>query len=205
MANPNAPKKGDSIKVDPIRSIKDIKAIKKLLADHPRNLCLFTLGINTNLRASDLLRITAGDVRHLQPGDSFSLKEKKTGKDRMITLNKSVVDTVQGLLKSEKYLDTDPLFRGQREHRDNNTGLMTRVLTVPTVHKLVSEWCKTINLKGNFGSHTLRKTFGHIQHIVFKTPLPELMVCFNHSSQRQTLDYLCIQEDGIKSVYMNEI
>ena len=194
MANPNAPKKGDFIKVDPIRSIKDIKAIKKLLADHPRNLCLFTLGINTNLRASDLLRITSDKVRHLQPGDTLKLKETKTGKLRMITLNKSVVDTIQGLLKSEVYLDADLLFRGQRGP-----------LTAPTVHRLVSGWCESIHLKGNFGSHTLRKTFGHIQHTVFKTPLPELMVCFNHSSQRQTLDYLCIQEEGIKSVYMNEI
>ena len=54
--NPNHPKKGSSIKVDPIKSLKDIKAIKKLLHDKPRDLCLFTLGINTNLRASDLLQ-----------------------------------------------------------------------------------------------------------------------------------------------------
>ena len=37
--------------------LKDIKAIKKILTTRPRDLCLFTIGINTNLRASDLLRL----------------------------------------------------------------------------------------------------------------------------------------------------
>jgi hypothetical protein len=55
------------------------------------------------------------------------------------------------------------------------------------------------------GSHTLRKTFGYIKHTVQGASLPELMVCFNHSTQRQTLDYLCIQEAAIRNVYMNEI
>jgi len=55
--NPNHPKPGSSIKVDPIRNKRDIATIKKMLADRPRDPALFTLGINTNLRASDLLRI----------------------------------------------------------------------------------------------------------------------------------------------------
>jgi hypothetical protein len=29
-----------------------------------------------------------------------------------------------------------------------------------------------------------------------------LMVMFNHSTQRQTLDYLCIQAEEIKDAYM---
>jgi hypothetical protein len=39
--------------------------MKRLLANRPRDLALFTLGINTTLRASDLLLITEGQVRHL--------------------------------------------------------------------------------------------------------------------------------------------
>ncbi len=62
IKNPNHPEKGSSIKVEPIRELRDIRSIKKLLADNPRNLCLFTLGINTNLRASDLLSITVGHM-----------------------------------------------------------------------------------------------------------------------------------------------
>ena len=35
--------------------------------------------------------------------------------------------------------------------------------------------------------------------------LPELMVCFNHSSQRQTLNYLCVQPGEVRDIYLNEL
>lgn len=193
--NPNHPKAGDKLSVSPIRDLKDVRAIKKLLANHPRNLCLFTLGINSNLRASDLVRVKVSDVKDLKAGDELTLKEKKTGKIRRITLNKSVVLAIQNLLKSRDYQENDNLFVGKRGP-----------LKAISVHALVKGWCKSINLNGgNYGSHTLRKTFGYHQRVTFGVGLPELMVTFNHSSQKQTLDYLCISPDEIRSIYLNEI
>ena len=192
--NYNHPEKGSSIKVDPIKSTKHIQTIKKLLADHPLDYALFVIGINTNLRASDLLNIKVHQVRDLKPNDEIVLNEKKTKKPRRITLNKACIQAIQQLLASKQFKDKDYLFTGQRG-----------VLTVPTVNQKVKSWCRTINLKGNFGSHTLRKTWGYHQRITFGTDLPRLMVCFNHSIQRQTLDYLCIQPQEIKDVYENEL
>lgn len=192
--NHNRPEPGSSIKVDPIKSTKDIKAIKKMLGDRPRDLCLFTLGINTNLRASDLLRITVGQVRNMKPGDELVLLEKKTRKGRRINLNRACVKAIEGLLASQEHSDDQPLFTGQRGP-----------LTVPSVNRLVKQWCKQINLKGNYGSHTLRKTFGYHQRVTFGVSLPVLMETFNHSSQRQTLDYLCVQAEEIRGIYENEL
>jgi hypothetical protein len=31
------------------------------------------------------------------------------------------------------------------------------------------------------------------------------MVCFNHATKKQTLDYLCIQAEEIKNVFNNEL
>ena len=191
----NHPKKGSSIKVQPLTKEKDVKAIKKLLSDNPRNLCLFTMGINTNLRASDLVRITAGAVRHCKPGDSFNIKEKKTGKARKITVNNAVFEAVHRLLASRDYYDDDPLFRSARGGP----------LREETVNHLVKEWTNAINLKGNYGAHSLRKTFGYMQRTRYSVDIPTLMVMFNHSSQRQTLDYLCIQPEEIHEAYMHEI
>ena len=53
---------GSKIKVEPIRKKKDINLIKKLLSDKPLDQALFTVGINTNLRASDLLALQDLDV-----------------------------------------------------------------------------------------------------------------------------------------------
>jgi integrase len=190
----NHPKKGSRVKVEPIRQMKDIQNIKKLLVDKPRDRCLFILGINTNLRASDLLGITAGQVRGMKPGDDLEIKERKTGKLRRITLNKACISGINNLLVTRPYQDEDHLFQGQRGP-----------ITVSYLNRLVKGWAKALNLRGNYGSHTLRKTFGYIKHTVQGASLPELMVCFNHSTQRQTLDYLCIQEVAIRNIYMNEI
>ena len=76
IANPNHPKLGDTIKVEPIRTVQAIYKIKSQLAGQPRNYCLFVLGINTAYRASELLSIRVGHVAHLLPGDRLEVKQK---------------------------------------------------------------------------------------------------------------------------------
>ena len=192
--NYNHPGTGSKIRVEPIKNLKDISAIKKLLADKPLYSALFMIGINTNLRASDLLSIKVYQVRGLKPMDEITLIEKKTGKHRRINLNKICIDAVNRLLATRNYQDDDYLFIGQRGR-----------LTVPYLHYLVKKWCSLINLQGNYGSHTLRKTWGYIQRTHFGHSLPELMEVFGHATQRQTLTYLCIQPEEIKKIYSNEI
>jgi integrase len=192
--NFNHPERGSLIKVEPIRSTKSINSIKKLLSDRPRDYCLFVTGINTNLRASDLLQIKAGQVRTARPMDEIEIRERKTRKRRRVSLNKSSVEAIKRLLASREYGDDEPLFSGRGGS-----------LTVPSVNRLVKGWCDAINLKGNFGSHSLRKTFGYHQRVTFGRGVAELMVVFNHSSEKQTLDYLCVQPEEIKSIYANEL
>lgn len=196
--NPNHPKKGDRIKVEPIRQVEDIKAIRDLLSGRPRDLLLFTLGINTNLRASDIVALTIGQVRHLRPMDDLELREKKTSKMRRISLNKSVTDAVAAFVSTLTVgaPDSAPLFPSQRGKG---------ALTVSSVHRMVKGWCRAVNLRGNYGSHTLRKTWGYHQRATFKVDIPSLMVCFNHSNQRQTLDYLCVQPEEVRQVYSHEL
>jgi integrase len=193
--NMNHPKKGSQAKVEPIRDLKSIQTIKKLLADNPRDYALFVVGINTALRASDLLRLKAGQVRGLKPMDSLELREQKTSKVRRITLNKACIEAIQQLLASGPYEDKDYLFMSQRGPS----------LTVPSLHRLVKQWCRDINLKGNYGSHTLRKTWGYHQRVTFNVGLPVLVEAFGHATQRQTLSYLCVQADEIRDVYANEL
>ena len=193
--NRNAPKKGQKIKVEPIREIEDIKLIKRQLKDKPRDLALLTMGINTNLRASDLLNLKVDQVRDVESGGNIEIKEQKTGKPRRLTFNNACIAAIKNLLSQNGYHPGDFLFKSKKGP----------VLLVPTVHNLVKSWCKAIKLKGNYGSHTLRKTWGYHQRVTFKVDIPVLMVCFNHSTQKQTLDYLCIQPQEIQDVYQNEI
>ena len=192
--NPHHPKKGSTIKVEPIRDRKAIKRIKKMLDDNPRNLCLFTLGINTAYRANELLSIRVGQVRHLEPGDSFDLKQRKTQKYRTVMMNPSVVTAIQDCIEEGKLNNDDPLFLGAR-------GL----LTVPSVSRMIKTWCQDAGLKGNYGSHTLRKTWGYWQRMERGTAVPLLMEAFGHATQQQTLSYLGIQAAEIAQIYELEL
>lgn len=193
----NHPRPGSSIRVEPIRKPKDVGLIKKLLADRPRDLCLFIFGINTNLRGGDLLKITVGDVRYLGVGETFVVREQKTGKLRRVTLNAAVHAAVQRLLASRPGVrDDEYLFVSQK------TG--TR-LSVSSLNKLVKNWCRQINLSGNYGSHTLRKTWGYMMRTQYGVDIPTLMTIFNHATQRQTLAYLGIQEADVQECYLKEI
>ena len=197
MKNPNHPVPGQVIRVEPIRSVQAIEKIKRVLRDIPRDLALFVFGINTNLRAIDLVSLRVGLVQDLSAGDHFILREKKTGKIRRITINRTVFSALQGWLLHYKPTDDSAcLFPSKK------TG---HPLKVPTLNNMVKSWCQQAGLQGNYGSHTLRKTFGYIHRTVHKTDLPTLMVMFNHANQRQTLDYLCIQPEEIHEAYLKEI
>lgn len=179
-------------KVEPIRRKVDIERIKTNLADQPRNLALFVFGINTNLRASDIVRITVDQVKGIKPGETINLIEKKTKKPRCITINPGTANVIELWLK-KRGDKPGPLFLSQR--------ITGKAICVTSVHRLVKSWCDLIKIKGNYGSHTLRKTWGY-QAWKAGIDIPRIMTIFNHSSQRQTLQYLCIQEKEIQEVYL---
>ena len=191
----NHPRRGASIRVEPIRDRRDIEAIKaRLRSRNLRNYCLFTLGINTAYRAGELLSLSVGQVAHLRPGDLLEIRESKTRKHRLTTLNGTAAEAVAAWLAAHPARGDPaaPLFLSQRA---------SRALSVAALSRLVKGWCAEQGLAGNFGSHTLRKTWGYHQRTGNAAPIPLLMTAFGHKSQAQTLDYLHIQESEITELY----
>ncbi len=192
--------KGDTLVVAELsrlaRSVGQIAVIVDTLCKNGVRVICIKEGINVNGKKDmqTKVMITMFSLFAEIERDLITLKEKKTGKHRRSTLNKAAAGAIQGLLRSRDRNNGQPLFVGQRGR-----------LTVPSVNRLVKQWCRSINLKGNYGSHSLRKTFGYHQRVSFGVSVPELMVVFNHSSQRETLEYLCIQPEEVRSIYMNEL
>ena len=196
--NPNHPRKGSIIRTDAFRDPKDIKSIKLLLRGNPRNYALFSINLNLGLRGGDLLNMRIGQVRHLKVGDTLTLREQKTSKQRSLIINKTSYEAIQGLLKSMKDTGSDDDFLFQsRKHKGK--------LTVSYLNFLVKSWAKAINLKGNYGSHSLRRGFGTIQRLVYGTDIATLMRCYGHSSQSQTMKYIGLTETEVLNTYMHEI
>jgi len=192
----NHPKKNDRIAVDPIRRIEDIQAISKMLSDSPRDHLLFTLGINNGLRAVDILRLTVKDLKHLKPGQFISIKESKTGKTNILMVNKAVFKSLQEYLSRVNPGDDDFLFKSRKGDGP---------LQSQAVSKLVKTWTQAINLQGNYGAHTLRKTFGYIQRTVHGVGFEILCKRYNHSSPAITMRYLGIQDKELEGILLNEI
>lgn len=194
--NANHPKKGDRIKVDPIRKIKDIKAISKLTQDSPRDHLLFIMGINNGLRAGDLIKLRVKDVQQMKVGDTLTIKESKTGKDNILVVNKTVYKALRNYLGIVQPDAEDYLFAS----RKGNSHIQSQA-----VSKLVKKWTGAINLRGNFGAHTLRKTWGYIQRTVHGVGFEIICKRYNHSSPAITMRYLGIQDKEVHSTLMNEI
>ena len=191
--NINHPPKGSSIKVEPITDLKAIRHIKKLLKDKPRNLCLFIFGINTGYRASELLSLTVGQVAHLKVGDRLDLKQSKNRKYRPATMNEDAITAIQNWLPHHPNPQPDaPLFVSQ---------IGGKAITKYQLIALVKDWCRQAELNGHYGSHTLRKTWGYHKRKTHKKDTAVISVAYGHASERQTLEYLCIQPEEIDDLY----
>jgi len=193
--NANHPPKGARIAVDPIRKLKDIKAISKLTSSNPRDHLLFLMGINNGLRVCDLVRVKVGDVRHLKVGDTLTIRESKTGKDNILVINKSVHKALQAFLDADLQEDEAYLFASQKGGH----------LQSQAISKMVKKWTSAINLRGSYGAHTLRKTWGYIQRTIHGVGFEIICKRFNHSSPTVTMRYLGIEDKEVHGVLMNEI
>ena len=98
MNNPNHPKLGSSILVQPIRELTHIQSIKKILASKPRDLLLFTMGINNGIRTGDLLKLKISDIKSVKPNQAIQIKESKTGKINTLFINREVYKALRGHL-----------------------------------------------------------------------------------------------------------
>ncbi len=197
IRNPNHPKKGQSIKVEPIRRMKDINAIKNILSGNHRNLLLFTMGINSGLRICDLLKIRVKDVSGIKPGRSCIISKSKNGKKNILMMNNTMYDALRNYLEKARPDKNDYLFASQKTK--------DKPLSIQAINALVKKWTRAVNLNGNYGAITLRKTFGYIQRTEYGAGLEALASKFNHSSSRMTMKFLDLDFEEEGDVLVNEI
>jgi len=70
---------------------------------------------------------------------------------------------------------------------------------------MVRSWASAINLKGQYGAHTLRKTWGCEQRVCHGAGFEILCKRYNHSSPAITMGYLGIEDREVCEFLMNEI
>ena len=186
--------------VEPIRDRKKIAQIKNLLRGQERfrDLLLFVVGINTALRISDLFELQVeyflDEQGHIRP--RFWIKEKKRGKRQEVVINESIREALQ------EYLTAYP---GIKEKPENfiffnpNTNDYAHPIKRGQGWKFITSICREVGLRGNFGTHSLRKTWGYHARMS-GVDLALIMHKLNHNSIAYTKRYLGVTDDELQAV-----
>lgn len=186
--------------VEPIRDKKKIAQIKNLLRGQRRyrDLLLFVVGMNTALRVSDLLTLQIGDFA-AEDGkikSRFWIREEKRGKRNEIVIN----DAIREALK--EYLAAYPTIIENPENFlffNTKSGNFTKPITRKQAWKLIAALCHDVGLQGNFGTHTLRKTWGYHARLA-GVGIELIMHNLNHNSLAYTKRYLGITDEELAEV-----
>jgi len=148
--------------VEPIRDRKKIAQIKNLLRGQGRyrDLLLFVVGINSALRISDLLEL---QVAHFtddqgQIRQRFWIKEKKRGKRQEVVINESIREVLEEYLAAYRGIGEKPENFVFFNPKNND---FSHPIKRGQGWKFITSICREVGLLGNFGTHSLRKTWGY--------------------------------------------
>lgn len=186
-------KQDSGLHAEPIRSTDAIHAIKVLLAHSPRDLLLFTLGINNGVRAGDLLRVTVNDVRDAEPGACRMIRVKKSGEHVPLVIPQGPYTALRlhlEALRPPPQPDNMYLFATEAGWTPLKTAELDR---------MVRTWTTAVGLEGSFGAHTLRKTFGYLQRTRHGVGFDVLAPRFGYDSATVTARYLGM-ENGVADI-----
>lgn len=178
---------------EPIRDPEKIAAIKGILKDRPRDYLLYSLGINTGLRISDLLSLRVGDVFDQgKPRRYLRLRERKTGKEQRIAINEGASMALKHFAAHRPNQEPwKPLFASERRKE--------KPISYVQAWRIIKAACEAAGLRRGIGTHSLRKTWGY--HARKQGVGIELIQAkFGHSSPRETARYIGITSDEIQAV-----
>lgn len=144
-----------------------------------------TLGINTGLRISDLLRLRWEELRN----ESVSFREKKTNKKKVVKFNDHVKAALRQFNETSGYV-----FISRKKS----------LYTIQSINRILKQVFKSELRTRRISSHSLRKAFGrelYERNGQSEKVLTYLSELFNHSSQAITRRYLGIRQEELNDLY----
>lgn len=175
--------------VQPIRGRKQIKDIGSYLkGKDEKYYIMFLIGVQSGLRASDVLSLKVSDIDSMS---SKKIKEKKTSKKRFLYLNDRTEKEIRRYIISHELEPDDYLVYSRKHDQYGDRQPITRT----QAYRVLREAGEAFGIEA-LGTHTMRKTFGY--HYYKKThDVVTLMRIFNHASQSVTLHYIGIEAEEI--------
>jgi site-specific recombinase XerD len=178
--------------VVPIKDISKIKTMKKILeASSLRDYVLFVIGINTGIKAQDLLLLKVEEVWDGKHAREFLyIQDEKTNETISFYLNSQIHRALEKYLRDSQLKQTDYLFKSKKNDKP---------ITRQQAYRVINHAAKIAGIEEKIGLITLRKTFGY--HAYIKgVAISILMNMFRHNSRSETLHYIGITESEKKQV-----
>ena len=180
---------------EPIKNKKHLKQIASyfLAHDQYRNYLLLVFGAHTALRISDILRLKWKDVCD-ENGNYLShiiVKERKTGKSKIIALHKEIIKALQLYSPHRK---GEFLFASNRK----TLAAISRI----QAWRILRSAALALGIDSRISPYSLRKSFGYWAWKSGVSPVI-LMDVYNHSTYSVTKRYLGIDQDEIDQAYLS--
>lgn len=179
--------------VEPIRDKAKVKQMYNYLnGQNSKYGLIFKFGLNTGLRISDIIPLKVKDIfdENMKFLDYLILKEKKTGKEKKIKINNALQKALETDVKSRGLSSESYLFSSKKG------GHLGRV----QAYRVLKEAAEIMGIQ-NFGTHSLRKTWGYWTYRMSKYNIGLIMDTFNHSSPSITLRYIGVNQDQKDELY----
>lgn len=184
--------KGNICRVEPIRNKQQIEDMKEhLKLNNVRDWLMFTLGINSGLRISDLLKLT---VEMISTG-YITIREKKTGKVKQFELSETCLKAIKEYLGLTG-IKSGTLFPSKKDK--------TKPITEHQAWYIIKHAAEFVGITQNIGTHTMRKTAGYWA-LRQGVGIEYIMQAFNHSSPSVTRRYIGITEDELNDVFYKKM
>lgn len=181
-----------------VEPIKDKKLIEKFLIQlrgkNYRDWILAKFQLNTGLRISDVVCINTSDIftDTMRFKDYLVVKEKKTGKEKKIRLNEELRRAIKDYVRGYDINVGDFLFQSRKG--DNN------YISTTQAYRILKEAADAVGIE-NFGTHSLRKSWGYWTYKVSRYNIGLIMDMFNHTSEKITLRYIGITQEAKDELY----
>jgi integrase len=163
--------------------------IRLQLANHHRNLALFNLGIDSKLRACDLVRLHVSDVWARDRANFRAIiRQKKTGRPVRFEITEQTRDAIAQWIWLYGHDRENYLFPSRKDP--------SRHLSSRQYARLVAGWVNAIGLNpADYGTHSLRRTKAVM--IYRRTGnLRAVQLLLGHTKLESTVRYLGIEVDG---------
>jgi integrase len=181
--------------------LKDIWAIRVRLqlGKRTRELALFNLGLDSKLRACDLVKLRVRDVCHgNRVATRATVMQQKTSTPVQFEITQGTRDAIDEWIKTQNLQPEDALFPSRCVNHDH---LGTRQYA-----RLVDGWITEIGLDpADYGTHTMRRTKASLVYRRTKN-LRAVQLLLGHQKLESTVRYLGIEvEDALEMSEQTEI